>query len=134
MRLFHGVGLAVGPPAVAGARLQSADLDVPDVAGAVEGPVERQLEHRVVAAGGEQHQGHRRRVAGEDREVQAAAGLADAEGHGMAGRDVELAAERVARDLMAGAVPLAARRLFRIRIAGLVHGSAPPTRSRLPRR
>ena len=74
--------------------------------------VERQLEHGVVAAGGEQHQGHRRRVAGEDREVQAAAGLADAEGHGMAGRDVELATERVASDLMAaGRAPRRSDRL-----------------------
>ena len=86
---------ARGAPAVAGARVEAGQLDVPDLPGAVGVGVERQLEHRFVAPPAEQHEGHRRRVLAEDGEVEPVPGVGDAEGQRSPGEGAQLAAERV---------------------------------------
>ena len=68
-----GVGIVgtVDAEAVAQGRVESLHLDVPDLAGAVDGGIELDLGQLGAAAGFEEHQGDAGGVAGKDGEVDA---------------------------------------------------------------
>ena len=88
----RGVRLRRRPEGVLDARVDAFDEDVPDVAGLVVARVERQLEHRLALAGGEEDERDRRRVAREDREVHAVAPHGRPVRQGVAAAHRELAA------------------------------------------
>ncbi len=88
----RGVRLRRRPEGVLDARVDALDEHVPDVAGLVVARVERQLEHRLALAGDEEDERDRRRVAREDREVDAVAPHGRPVRQGVAAAHRELAA------------------------------------------